>query len=148
MTTPTVRGRVPNQTRHATSIQEAERKFADKLPEIADLVLQAALGVKEETCPVHSSVLVCPETNKDGEPCKNKSRGHPTNERMMVYVLNRIAGAPTIAGDRQINMGFVRDVSQHVTDVFKSVNELESPEERAINFARGIAEMWALVGSS
>lgn len=151
-------GRIPNRERHATAIQEAERKFADKLPEVAELMLELALGTKPEKCPAHHVELACPKTvwvqrpsaTSEGveRPCDYKSRGVAANQNAMVYVLNRIAGTPAPSGDKQLSMEFVRKIAKHVADVFSSVNYMDDPEERARNFASGIAQMWLLIGES
>lgn len=146
---------MPNRERHATAIQEAERKFADKLPEIAEMMLELALGTKPEKCPIHHVELTCPElvqtkrpsASEDAEyrPCTTVSKGVPANQTAMTYVLNRIAGTPAPTGDKQLNMEFVRKIAKHVADVFSSVNYIDDPDERARNFASGIAQMWLLI---
>lgn len=150
-------GRKPKSERHATAIQIAEGKFADSLPEVADLALQLALGTKPEVCPAHHVVLRCPEDkvvrfpDDDGpgevQHCSYESKGHPANERMITYVMNRIAGTPTPAGQKQISLDFVRKVTRHIADVFNTVNVMESPDERARNFAMGVAQLWVLIGT-
>jgi hypothetical protein len=80
--------------------------------------------------------------------CGNESAGFPANERMVQYVMNRIAGTPTPAGKKQVSLEFVRQVTKHIADVFKEVNKSADPEERARNFAMGISQLWVLVGES
>jgi hypothetical protein len=154
-------GRKPKSERHATAIQEAEGKFADKLPLIADMALDMAMGTKPETCPIHkATVMTCPHedpvmwVDEEGvmristetTRCDIESKGFPANERMMVYVMNRVAGIPTVRGERQVQLEFVRKVTKHIADLFKSINDYPSPEERANNFAMGIAQLWVLIG--
>lgn len=136
-------GRKPARERHAGSIKEAEAKIADRLPEMADLLLEMALGTKPEKCPAHHFVLQC--THPD---CLYASKGAPANERMLIYAMNRVAGTPTIAGEKQVNMEFVRLIAKEVANVFKEVNELETKEERAQQFAMGITRMWVTLGEA
>lgn len=154
-------GRIPNKERHATAIQTAEKKFADKLPEVADMMLEMALGRKPEKCTAHHDILACPHPvqirrpdpdNPDDEgdyrPCGRESTGNPANQTAIQYVINRIAGTPAPAGDKQLSMEFVRKIARHVADVFDSVNYLDDPDERRSTFTAGIAQMWMLIGES
>lgn len=140
---PVKTGRKPARERHATAIKEAEARLADRLPEMADLVLEMALGTKPERCPAHHYILQC-----TAEECQYTSKGFPASERMLVYAMNRIAGAPTVAGEKQVNLEFVRLIAKGVSSVFREVNVLESPEDRAQQFAMGIAQMWVSLGEA
>lgn len=136
-------GRKPARERHATAIKEAEGKIADRLPEMAEMVLEMALGRKPEKCPAHHYILQC--TDPD---CLYASKGSPANERMLIYAMNRVAGTPTIAGEKQVNMEFVRILAKEVASVFKEANELETKEQRAQHFAMGITRMWISIGEA
>jgi hypothetical protein len=154
-------GRPANAARYATPIRLAEKAFADRLPEVADSMLRLALGVRNDSCTLHAVPYQCPEEVEtsdwdddlkalvgrgDWHPCGQKAPGLPANPDAMKYVLNRIMGTPAVAGEKRIKIDFVRKVATHIADVFRDTNQILDPEERAREFARGVAEMWVLVG--
>lgn len=147
LSNPRGAGRKPAVERHAGVIVETEKKLAEHLPEVADEILRLALGSAPERCPTHDEVLACPyEDEETGEICGQESQARRANEKMLVYVFNRIAGVPTVAGEKQVNMEFVRELARHVGEVFRAVNQLPTPEERSHEFAVGLSQMFLQFG--
>jgi hypothetical protein len=132
------RGRKPSRERHATAIQEAEGKFARNLPDIADDLLDMAMGRREQVCSEHRLPFQCPDCDEVAGPI-------PTNFQAMKYVMDRIAGTPSPRGEAQVNLAFVAKVAKAVARVFNQVNSNPDPNERARQFAVGITELWATI---
>lgn len=132
-------GRPPNRQVYQSEIRAAERTFADKLPQAAEAMLELAMGKRPERCLEHREVLECPT-------CHAQSVGSPINQSALQYVLNRIMGTPTVAGEQRINSEFAQRMAKHVAEVFNAVNDLPTPEERREQFAMRMAEMWMALG--
>lgn len=132
-------GRKPARERHAGAVREAESKLAGRLPEMADAVIEMALGRTPERCPAHHWILKC-----EDEGCDYRSLGGVKNERMLIYAMNRVSGAPSVAGERQVSMEFIRRITRHIAQVFREINVIPDPEERARQFVIGVTQIWML----
>lgn len=157
-------GRPKNREKHAEVVRLSEEKIIERFEEITDAALEMALGRTPEICPYHHGPLRCSHgeevevelgPDKKGEPvyamatvldCAAVSRGFPRNEKMLVYAIDRIAGRPAVAGaERQLQADFIRKVGRYVAQIFNEANGKETPEERAREFAVGMANIWNMV---
>jgi|SRR6185437_8976031 len=73
-------GRKPKATKYASEIADAERKIADRLPELVDNLFALAAGVKVEEAARDGTVDVFTR---------------PPDRQANEYLLNRILGRPT-----------------------------------------------------
>jgi len=134
------RGRKPNSERHDTQIQEAEGKFARKLPEIADNMLDMAMGRVIPRCPIHRQKYTCPDVD-----CNNNAPGVPENWTAMKYIMDRIAGSPTPKNQEVIQTNFVQKVAMAIAKLFNEVNAIQDESDRARQFAVGLSGLLAVV---
>ena len=78
-------GRKPTREKYAGKVAAAEKKIADRLPDIVDAALDLALGVVVQ--------------EKDEETGEERIYTKPGCYRSQQYLLNRILGTPTQVQD-------------------------------------------------
>lgn len=148
------RGRPSNREKHRDVVRLSEEKIIQRFGDITDAALEMALGRKPESCRFHHLVLRCPhttelETGEEVLDCAVESRGFPSNERMIIYAIDRIAGRPAAAGaEKQVQADFIRTTAQYVARIFSEANRLPDADERARTFAIGMANIWNFVESA
>lgn len=80
-------GRKPKAEKYATAINRAEKRIADRLPELVDRLFELAEGVRVE------------ELSLDG---KSNVYQRPPDFKAASYLLDRILGKPTQAVEAEV----------------------------------------------
>jgi hypothetical protein len=75
-------GKKPTRELYASKVRQAEKRIADRLPDIADALLRRALGVSVQTVDKDGGVVVYTE---------------PPDVKAAAYLLDRIMGKPVQA---------------------------------------------------
>lgn len=100
-------GRKPKAERFATKIAAAEKRIADRLPDLVDAMMDLALGVQVE------------KTDDEGN---SRVYTSAPNQKAAEYCLNRILGRPAAEDEAEKYQAVVEEIIGRVVGALEGVD--------------------------